>query len=283
MFMSIYHPMAVVILKLYNDIKLQLMREINDIKKMQTIYSKNDEFVYKSMIKVSNKISGAILTDFKDCNIVFNIFNKDFSHKTQSTNREDERFRLIFTPIDSPINYSRGLGFFGSTFTLQEKIESLNTYKNIFTLIFTQYDNQDFVIYTQNQIDSNWVYVNEKMVKISFKTAFSISNLCFSRFAFVPEHTANKYKESISKVINSCNNFIVTESNAFSTGLLVNSAIDGLILIKQKPIDLLASFMITNNLGFFTNLTEKNFQDILSQDEIDLIALSKECFHKLSI
>jgi fructose-1,6-bisphosphatase/inositol monophosphatase family enzyme len=280
--MSIYHPVAELILKFYQTTQVKLARDLNEIKQMQGSHSKNSDFALKTLTNVCNKVSGLILTTVKNCNFVFNIYDNNFVKKVQATNREGANLRLVFTPIDNLNNFSRGLGFFSSSFVLQKLCED-GFYESVFSLLFTNIDGNSYTIYTQNNENGlNTVYLNQRPIRQHFKTSFAISSIGLNNFALMQEFQQKLPQMQIAKVVESSQNIVVTGSVNYLTSLICCLNLDGLILLNQSPADLLASFVILKNFDFSLNLKNEDFNDLTTQNKINMIALSFECFSKLN-
>jgi|GEM_PF-4837017 len=275
--MSLYHPIALCIHKAYTGIRGNILRDAFEVKKMQTIYSRTEDFTFKSINKIANKVSGAIMTSFKDCEIVFHTYSKNGEPVIQKTNRENASSRLIITPIDSHINYSRGLVNFASTFVLQQKTES-GRYENIFALVFSHCDGQDFTIYSQNSSFGKGVFVNDKMIKINHTTAFAISNLMIDKNFTI----ACAGNQNLLKVISSVVGLQINDSIGYNILLACNQFADGFIFTNRRAIEILPAYIIMQNLGFTLNLKNEHFEDLLNPSpSLNFTALSKQCFDKV--
>ncbi len=268
-----YHPIAIDILNSIDSLSASLNRDLIEISKLQLIHSGSEDFALRAISRFSNKVSGKIMTTYKNCDIIFSIYDANGGVKITSTQRETPSHRLIIRPIDCYKNFLKGLGMFSSSFVLQRLGE--DGYQNVFSLIVFNSGPVTNTLYASYENGNKACYLNGKQAKIEERTSFSISSASFNSAAFLQPKLARVVKEAFS--------VISTNSIGYDTALISEGKLHAIIYNEEQFINILPSFIMMDAMFFTLNLTQEQFAGNLAslQQKANFIASGASLYSKV--
>lgn len=268
-----YHPIAIDILNSIDALSASLNRDLIEISKLQLIHSGSEDFALRAISRFSNKVSGKIMTTYKNCDIIFSIYDVNGGTKITSTQRENPSYRLIIRPIDCYKNFLKGLSMFSSSFVLQRLDDS--GYQNVFSLIVFNNGAITNTLYASYENDNKACYLNGRQAKIEERTSFSISSAAFNSAAFLQPKLARVVKEAFS--------VISTNSIGYDTALISEGKLHALVYDDEQLINILPSFIMMDTMFFTLNLSQEQFAGNLQtlQKKVNFIASGASLYAKV--
>jgi fructose-1,6-bisphosphatase/inositol monophosphatase family enzyme len=271
--MLTYNPIAREILSTIDSISASVNRDIHEISRLQLMHSGSEDFALRTISKFANKVSGKILTNYKECDIIFNAYEASGKRKITSTQRASPKQRLIIRTVDCYKNLLRGINIFASSFVLQDLVDG--KYQTNFSLINYSNGNFNNIIYATNYNNNPSVYLNGRQVKAEERTSFAISSVCFNDRAICDAKFERVVKDSFS--------VLVTNSIAYDTNLIADGKFHALIYKDETLMNLLPAFFVLKCLYFNTNISSADFEGNIQELEksTSLIAAGDSMYTKL--
>jgi fructose-1,6-bisphosphatase/inositol monophosphatase family enzyme len=261
-----YHPIASIIMMAIEKRVNFINRGLFEVKNLQA-----DNFVAeKFAITTYARLLEGFMRDFSSIqsNVEVHVIQNTWASPAGERqikvfeSRGLPAYRLIFSPIDNPLNFSRGFAECGISFCLQSILPSTSSkkFENVFAC-FYGFKVQKFLYATPK----GFALIEKKRLKaIQRKNSLIISvNMRSLESEYL---NAQKLKDSRIKQIRMEESVV---SDAFD---MASGGVDAIIYTKVKVAEVLALSILVKSLTCFYSSNLDKIEDMNLLDEINFIA-----------
>lgn len=246
---SFYHPVASVIVSCLEKRANFISRGLFEVRNLQSENFVSEKFA----ITTYSRLIEGFLKDFtflqKDVEVVITgVSASNFGKLKVYESEKPAKYRLLFCPIDSITNFSRGLNECGSSFLLQSILPSgsKHQYENVFSCFYS-FKLQKF-LYAENK---GLVYLENKRMKALNRKTSLIASI---NSASLMENAINTSKLESLRV----RQILSRESIVSDCFDITNGSIDALIYSKIKFSEAQGIAMLGISLGLYTSNLDEN-------------------------
>lgn len=237
----IYHPLASTIIQIVEKSIIRYSKDLYEISFLQSTSGSAERFASISV--------ETFVKDFKK-SLDKNFFGSLYTSTILGTVvREDygkKPIRLLFNPMDSFFNFSRGLSSFGISFSLQEEVDGI--LYDVFSIVYN-FQTQE-IIYS----NSEGCYINGRLLKPVIRKALSLSFMCLNSIAAKRKPQLFAHFKNIS-----ISNSILTDIS-----LLAKGKVDAIHFANILKFQLVPCLIIAKNM----RIADENHQNIEISEEL---------------